>query len=190
MEVTAALTIAVLAGTAGAAALGHILDITGRAQAESDEIGRAAAARRTMIAWLSGAHLIEDYPDAAFRGLDREAAGNSDDEVVFLTTSAAPFNSGTSLVRLAIDRDRSTPERGLVAELVRLGEAEGRRIEIAPHATGLDVRYLLDGENRWLPGWISTVRLPTAIEVTILGHTDSLPALLSYPLLVVVGGAR
>ena len=50
---------------------------------------------------------------------------------------------GTTVVRLFIDEDTSTPEQGLVADLTELIADEPRMVELVPEAGSLDIRYLL-----------------------------------------------
>jgi hypothetical protein len=100
---------------------------------------------------------------------------------------------GTTVVRLFIDLDDSTPVRGLVAELTELPTDEPRIVELVPEAGSLTLRYLLPIEGtvgEWIDGWISN-RLPQAIQL-VLGPNqhDSLPPLLRYPLLVPLEATR
>ena len=194
IEVAIALVAGGLVLTAGYAALGAIIDLRERAAAHAAPAERAAAVRRSLAHWLAGARVHpDDETVPAFLGLDRQRAGVPDDELRFLTTSAAPFYAGTAHVRLFIDRDDETPERGLVAEIAAWGSPAARRIEIAPAATGLDASYFFDTGRgrRWLPAWISSVQLPLAVELRIVaGPQSDLPVLLQLPILVPIGGAQ
>lgn len=192
IEVVAGLVAAGLVLAAGYAALTGVLDLRERAAQQVELASRAAAVRRVITQWLADAYLVPGGDGAsAFVGIDRERAGVADDELSFLTNSAWPFLPGMARVRLFIDRDGATPERGLVAELSAWSTAEGRRLELVPGAVGLDARYLFDGGGRlgWLPSWFSSVELPAAAELRIVaGSEEELPALFRLPVLVLIGG--
>ena len=92
-------------------------------------MSRAAAQRRTLLAWLEGARLTVDQDGPQFRGLDGTADAVPDDELTFLTTAQTPLAAAESVVRLYIDRDTLTPERGLTAELWSWHSLRRSRIE-------------------------------------------------------------
>jgi hypothetical protein len=97
-------------------------------------------------------------------------------------------------VRLYVDRDPSTVERGFVASVREWrGAGPEERLELVPAATGLRIRYLsaLSAQPVWLPSWISSSVLPRAVEMRVEAPTaDSVPPLLRLPLLVSLGGER
>ena len=66
-------------------------------------------------------------------------------------------------------------------------------VQIDSTVTGLDMRYLSSalGTQGWLPSWISTTLLPTAVEIELTAPADlPLHPLLGMPMLVVVRGER
>ncbi len=185
LELVVGLTIAGLAVSTGYAALAGIADHGARAVGVTDATTTAAAKRRLLLAWVRGARLDVDRAGADFRGLDGTRDGVPDDELAFLTTTATEVSDGSTLVRLFIDRDSLTPERGLTAEISRWPRQESRRIEIAEGVSGLDCRFLtrMLGEDEWLPSWISGTVLPLGVELRLIpAATDTLPRLLSLPL--------
>jgi hypothetical protein len=148
---------------------------------------RGATTRNLLTEWLGEARYQVGRRGESFQGLDDEVYGTETDELIFPTTASTPLGVGTTVVRLFVDQDRDTPERGLVAELTELPADEPRVVELVPEAGSLELRYLLPIEGtvgEWVDGWISN-RLPRAIEL-ILGpaRNDTLPPLLRYPLLV------
>jgi prepilin-type N-terminal cleavage/methylation domain-containing protein len=193
MEVLIGLTVAALALTAGFATLGFITDTDEPVDVASALALRGATTRNLLTGWLDEARYRTGRRGVTFQGLDDEVYGTDADEIIFPTTARTPLGVGTTAVRLFIDSDASTPERGLVAELRELPTDEPRLVELVPEAGSLVIRYLLPVEGttgQWVDGWISN-RLPQAIELT-LGPTryDTLPPLLRYPLLVSVETAR
>src|SRR5262245_21680223 len=112
LEVVVGLTVTGLTLAAGYGALGTIVDRRVRADSAMSSIVRAAAIRRTLAAWLDGARIAADEPGPPFRGLDGVRDGLPDDELIFLTTGASPVSNGETVVRLHVDHDTVTPERG------------------------------------------------------------------------------
>ncbi len=116
------------------------------------------------------------------------------DELNFPTTASTPLGVGTTIVRLFIDRDEQTPERGLVAELTQRFSDEPRVVELVPEAGALQIEYLtaIQGSvGDWIPTWVNDDRLPKAIRLALAATApDTLPALLRYPILVTLETTR
>jgi prepilin-type N-terminal cleavage/methylation domain-containing protein len=193
IELVVALTITGLVMASGYAAFSTMADRRAAATRSMDEVERAAAVRSTLAEWLTSSELTIEDDDVVFRGLDGVHDGLPDDELWFRTNAATGISSGSSKVRLFIERNDSTPERGLVAS-VEFGPTRARRlVELETRATSLDVRYLsgLHGTRDWGTSWVSTTVLPLAVDVRLGGGpSDSLPPLLRLPLLVALEGAR
>jgi len=193
MEVLIGLTVAALALTAGFATLGFISDTNEPVDVASALALRGATSRNLLTEWLGEARYRVGRRGVTFQGLDDEVYGTATDEIIFPTTASTPLGVGTAVVRLFIDLDDSTPERGLVAELTELPTDEPRLVELVPEAGSMTVRYLVPIEGtlgEWTDGWISN-RLPQAMEV-VLGPApdEQLPPLLQYPLLVALEATR
>ena len=106
---------------------------------------------------------------------------------------ATPLQVAETLVRLYIDTDGETPEQGLVAELSERMTDEPRRVQLLPHVTRLELRYLpdVDEATEWLPSWLSGNQLPRAVELTLgVEPPDTLPPLLRFPIRVPLGTLR
>lgn len=214
MEVVVALTVTGIAVAAGYGALATLVDHGDRADEVAEAVVHQAVLRQTLAEWLAHVRVSGNFVGPAFEGLDGERDGEPDDVVVFLTTARTPLNARETIVMLYIDRDESTPERGLVAALVpwhgtsRAGETPAplsrtqpgtrrdvvrRRLELVPEATSLDIRYrsgLLDDAS-WLPSWISSTIPPSGVELLIGTHDPAaLPPLLRLPLRVSVRSVR
>jgi len=190
LELIMGLTITGMAVTAGYGALANLITNGDRAGQALDATLRVAAERRAISHWLAGARLMIDESGPSFSGLDGTDEHRPSDDLTFLTTADTPLGIGNTVVRLYIDRDTLTPERGLTAEFARWPHDAGKRLEIDPRVDGLDLRYFTRMLNQaeWLPSWISNTILPGAVEVRLLPAAgDSLPALLALPLVVAVG---
>jgi prepilin-type N-terminal cleavage/methylation domain-containing protein len=193
MEVLIGLTVAALALTAGFATLGFITDTDEPVDVASALTLRGATTRNLLTEWLGEARYQVGRRGTSFQGLDDEVYGTETDELIFPTTASTPLGVGTTVVRLFIDLDNDTAERGLVAELTELPTDEPRLVELIPEAGSLELKYLLPIEGttgEWVDGWISN-RLPRAIELILEPNRgDTLPPLLRYPLLVPLESTR
>ncbi|HKG95924.1 MAG TPA: prepilin-type N-terminal cleavage/methylation domain-containing protein, partial [Gemmatimonadaceae bacterium] len=113
IELVVGLTVTALALTAGYATLGTMVDHRARIREEAAETVRAAAVRRAVADWLAGAYVMGVPMSPAFQVVDRRDRGRADDELSFLTTARTPLGAGGGVtVRLFVDRDARTPERG------------------------------------------------------------------------------
>lgn len=187
LELAVGLTIAGAAVSAGYGALASIADQSERATRSVDGATAAAGKRRLLLHWIEAARLDVERAGPTFRGLDGVHDDSPDDELTFLTTAPTEMSAGRTVVRLYVDRDTLTAERGLTAELSHWPRPERRRIEIDRAVGGLDCRYFtrMLGAAEWLPSWISGTVLPLAVEIRLRpAPVDSLPPLLGLPLLV------
>ena len=193
MEVLIGLTVAAMALTVGFATLGFMADTDEPVDRASALALRGATTRNLLTEWLSEVRYRQGRRGQAFEGWDSDDYGNPTDSIIFPTTASTPLGVGTTVVRLYIDEDTSTPEQGLVAALTELIADEPRIVELVPEAGSLDIRYLMPLEGsigEWMPSWLSNV-LPKAIELTLgPNRIDSLPPLLRFPILVSVETER
>jgi hypothetical protein len=193
LEMLAGLTVAGMALASGYAAFASLADHERRTRQLLDVDTRVAVQRQLLLDWLLGARLDVNDPRVQFRGLDGVRDDQPDDEITFFTTAPSLMGATETVVRLYVDRDTLTVERGLVAEVSRPGLGHVRRIQLEPGVAGLDVRYLtrMLGKSEWLPSWISSTVMPAAVELTFTpAPGDTLPALLRLPLSAPVGTAR
>ncbi len=147
--------------------------------------------RAEIVAWLSGARLTADEGGPLFNGLDGLDGHTPSDEVSFLTTAPTPLGAGETMVRLYLDRDTTTRERGLVAAFSEWRGGRSTRLELDSTVAGMDIRYLsgLLGPRAWLPSWISSTLLPAAVEIRVIAKPGKrLPPLLQMPILVPLRG--
>jgi prepilin-type N-terminal cleavage/methylation domain-containing protein len=189
IELLVALTITGLMMAFGYGALSVMVDHRTRVMSATDAIASAAAKRRMLVGWLRGARLTIEG-DATFEGLHGVDEDRPDDALTFVTNAPTPIGSNETVVHLYIDRDDKTPERGLTVSLSDRKGGAARRIEVDPHATGLDMRYLsgLFGRRAWLESWVSTTVLPSAVQLTMSSdEPDSLASLLRPAIVVPLG---
>ncbi len=192
LELVVGLTVTGVTLSAGYGAFTSMVDHRARAADRIEGTARAAEGRRALAEWLENARLVMDQDGPLFRGLDGVYQGMPDDDLSFLT-SGGPGEPNEVIVRLYIDRDSLTAVRGLAAELSGWRSPHAELVQIEPRAAGLDFRYSTRalGQTEWLPSWISSTVLPSAIELRILPEPgDTLPALLRLPIVVPLGGGR
>lgn len=193
LELVVSLTITGFVISAGYAALASVIDHRARADAVLDSASTTAGQRRMIIAWLSGAHVTVEQDGPIFRGLDGVYDHRPDDELTFLTSAATPLGGNETIVRLFVDRDSTTHERGLVASFREWPGNRHETLEINPLVTGLSLRYSSHqlGDHGWLPSWISTTLLPTGVELVLSADKgDTLPSLLALPIRVPFAAQR
>jgi len=191
LELIVGITVTGMAISAGMAAVAALADRRLQIETAGAETSRAAAERAEIIAWLAGARLMADEGGPQFNGLDDMFDRLPSDEVSFLTTSPTPLGAGDIVVRLYIDRDTVTRERGLVAGFTAWPGRRTARLELDSSVTGMDIHYLSGvlGPRAWLPSWISSTLVPAAAEIRLTAKTgDSLAPLLRLPILVPLRG--
>lgn len=193
VEVLVGMAVAALALAAGFTTLAFVQDRADHAEAAVVPALAGATTRALLTEWLSGALSRAPGRGERFQGLDAAEAGGVADELVLPTTARTPLSVGTTVVRLYVDAQDSTVERGLVAELTERVTDVPRRVELLPQVTGMEIRYLPDVEEatEWLPSWIGNRSLPRAVEIRLASAgRDSLPSILRHPLRVHLEAAR
>jgi len=189
VELIVSLTITGAVLLAGFAGFGAILDRRDTAAQVLDQVSRSSAQRELLRSWIEAAR-IPQQGEPAFAGLDALYGKLPDDGLTFLTAAATDLDGVATVIRLAVDRDEPTTERGLVAYLTSWPAGARRTLEIDRRVTGIELRYFSIplGDRGWLPSWVSSTILPSGVEIRLFG--DSLPALLRLPLLVPIGGVQ
>lgn len=192
VEVLVGMAVAALALTAGFTALAFVQDRADHAEAAVLPSLAGASTRALLTEWIAGALARAPRRGERFQGLSAATVGGAGDELIFPTTARTPLSVGTTVVRLYVDVQDSTLERGLVAEMTERPTDVPRRVELLPQVTGMEIRYLPDvaEATEWLPEWLDN-SLPMAVEIRLhAAGPDSLPALLRHPLRVPVEAGR
>jgi len=130
LELIVGITVTGVAVSAGMAAVAALADRRRQIEAAGAETARAAVQRAEIVAWLSGARLTADEGGPLFNGLDGLDDHTPSDEVSFLTTAPTPLGAGETMVRLYLDRDTTTRERGLVAAFSEWRGGRSTRLEL------------------------------------------------------------
>lgn len=176
----------------GYSTLSALADQRERARRSSVATVRAASVRRQVVSWIEGAYVSADAAPA-LRVSDHATRGRADDEITFLTTAMTPLGRGDVVVRLFVDRDARTPERGLVAEFIEHHGPRAARLELDSTVVALDVRCITDtrGPRERLRTWLSAAMLPLGVDLRLeAAPSDRLAPLLRLPITVAMQGGR
>jgi len=187
IEIVVTLVVASLAMASGYAALSMLADRRSETLQTLNRVVAAAELRQVLERWVGGAELTIEGDHVEFRGLDGHYRGLADDVLVLRTNALTTATEPGSTVRLFIDRNDSTPARGLTVEVWRPRELTARYLELDPQVVSLDIRYLSGhlGVREWSTSWVSSTVLPLAAEVKLSSAVaDSLAELLRVPILI------
>jgi prepilin-type N-terminal cleavage/methylation domain-containing protein len=180
LELVVALAITGMLAAAGAGAFNAVVDMRTRAR-EMAAISNAAAANRgLLVAWLSSGRItlaVSSAPSMATMNFS-----DDDDQVIIIATASTPLNYGEVAIRLFIDRDDLTPEKGLVAEMQEIEGLRTKRVQLDSVVTGLLAEALDNTTGLWVPRRNSAVRAPRAVRISFSATSpDTLPALMRLP---------
>ena len=197
LELMIALTIVGLTASIGTTTLALLSREERYRRDASDNLARPLAVRRTIVAWLEGAHAGGGVPNTAaaagFQVIDKTHAGRDADMVIFTTAAPTPLGTGETTVQLYVDDDERTPEIGLTAELTSWPGGPSARLQLDSSIVALSASCLtsLLGGRRWVPSWMSPSVLPRAIELQLRGaRKGALSPILQLPIVVAVEGGR
>ena len=207
MEVMVAITITGMMTAAGYGAFTSIIDHRRALREATERLERAAALRETLDGWLATARIAQQvggvpagragaaqttrtFVDGGGSAIQSSAASaGPEQELTFFTTALTPSLAPNTRVRLYIDADESTPERGLTMEY------QGGQVIAGLGRRGLDstitsmlVEFLDNRTHRWIRGGESTTQGVQTIAVRITlssadaSRIDSLPSVLRLPI--------
>jgi len=200
MELVIGLAITGMMAAAGAGTFASIIDHRRTIRDASLSIERAAALREMIHSWLI-AGSVQIQRGGGPRGLTRgvvgaspatrggnniasvTAAQASGDELTFTTTALNPSLLGNVRIRLYVDGDNNTPEKGLTIEYQPNARMPLVRRMLDSTIDTLEVEFLDRRTNRWLRASEAATIVPRAVRVTLLhGEHGPLPAILELPM--------
>jgi hypothetical protein len=195
VELMVAIAVTGMAASIGAATLALLGDRRAIVAAPPGDMERAAAVRRTLVAWLEGAHgplsALSGAPAAVFQLLDQTRQGRPADDLLFSTSAETPLGTGDALVRLHVVPDPEAPEHGLVADIAPSPGAAGIRVVLDSTITELDARVLTDlAGPSWLPNFLSPQLVPRGVQLRLGGTSPGISPLLRLPITVAVEAGR
>lgn len=193
IEVVVGLAVGGIVLLIGFATLATVQDRSDHVETSGVRALEGAASRMAIIEWLSSAGLQSSELSIGFAGSDASELDLPADEITFPTRAPTPRRVPVTGVRLFIDVDPLTRERGLVAQFTGLLGETPTAMEIAPQATNLFIRYLpvSDVDVEWTESWVAQGQLPRAVEITLADSPgDPLPALLKMPIRIPLATLR
>ena len=204
MELIVALVVLAIAATAGEATFTSLIDHRRAVREANVATERAASLREMIRGWLaSGTVQIQrggvpqigrnsgrvNVPtNSGMNGTTNTAAQAYGDEVTFTTSAASPAMQANVRIRLYVDADPSTPEKGLSIEYQQSNATPLQRRMLDSSVDSLTVQFLDNRTNRWYESTQATTIQPRAVRVTLLGAGGKqLPKLLQLPIVLPIG---
>lgn len=205
MELMVAVAITGMMTAAGYGAFASIIDHRRALRDATVHLERAAALRETIDGWLATGRIVQQIGGvpggrgggglsstgtsaAPMRGataMSSAVSAGQDEELTFTTTALTPALAPNTRVRLYIDADDNTPERGLAIEYQSGQLATLHRIELDSAVREMTVEFLDNGTQRWYRPSQDAGRA-SAVRVTLgsgtLAGPDTLPRLLRLPI--------
>lgn len=207
MELMVAVSITGMMTAAGYGAFASIIDHRRALRDATVRLERAAALRETIDGWLATGRIVQQLggvpggganggrtstnPGPDMIGQQSNVASSAvsagqDEEVSFTTTALTPALAPNTRVRLYIDADENTPERGLAIEYQTGTLAQMRRMELDSTITEMTVEFLDNATQQWNRPSEGLGRQRAAVRLTFASGTlttaDSLPSILRLPI--------
>jgi len=206
MELVIGLAITGMMAAAGAGAFSSIIDHRRIIHDASAATERAAALREMLHSWLV-AGTVQIQQGGGPRGLTRgiaagvgaqSRAGNNTasvstaqaigDEVSFTTTALNPSLLAAVRIRLYIDGDANTPEKGLTIEYQPNLQMPLVRKMLDSTIDTLKVEFLDTRTGRWFRSTEAATIRPRAFRLTLVGgEHGQLPPILTLPMIFPIG---
>jgi hypothetical protein len=208
MELVIGLAITGMMATAGAAAFGAIIDHRREIRTSTVSTERAAALREMLRSWIY-AGSIQIQQGGGPRGLTRGAAAPSasagasslggmsaaavsaaqasGDEITFTTTALNPSLLPNVRIRLYIDADPNTPEKGLTIEYQPNLQMPIVRKMLDSTIDTLHVDFLDNRTNKWIESTQAATITPRAVRLTLNSGITKLSPILGLPMMFPIG---
>lgn len=212
MELIIAITILAMMVTGGSVAFGTIIDRQETIRYASAEVERAAALRETLRQWI-----LQGEPQIQQGGVPRgvraggaggvqlasvalgsragststasvTAAASTGNELTITTNAPNPLMAANVRIRIFVDADDNTPERGLTIEYQASTQTPLMRRELDVSVGDLTVEFFDQRTGRWIASTEAATGQPVALRITMVpGEGFALPRLLTLPLTIVFG---
>ena len=213
MELVIGLAITGMMASAGAVAFGSIIDHRRVIRQASVETERSAALRDMVRGWILAGN-IQIQQGGGPRGLNRgisagvaaglaagvagrgnqsltavSSAQASGDELTFTTSDVNPSFLPNVRIRLYVDADDNTPEKGLTMEYQPNAQQPLVRRMLDSTIDTLHVEFLDRRTNRWIESTQGATIQPMATRLTFASGVAKLPPILQIPMIFPMAGA-
>lgn len=213
MELIVALTITGFMAAIGTTAFGSIIDQRRMVRESTSADERAAALRQSIREWLvpatvqierggvprTGTTTTRTAQTSAMSSISTRTANGAEavspaaaagDVITFTTTAPNPTDAPNARLRLFVDGDEATPERGLVLEYQVTQQMPLQRRELDSTITTLTVEYLDRTTGKWYPASeAATLQTIRAVRLTLTGDDPKrVSALLQVPIILLLNG--
>lgn len=203
MELIVALVLLGIVSVIGAAVFESLIDHRRIVSDATVSTERAAALREMVRGWLAagtvqiqrggGPQLGRNAASTASatastaQGVTTAAQGIGDD-ITFTTSAASPAMQQNVRIRLYIDADPGTPEKGLSIEFQPNTATPLQRRMLDSSIDSMTVEYLDRRTNQWFGASQAATITPRAVRLTLLGADGKqLPRLLQVPIVLPIG---
>ncbi|MGV3710900.1 MAG: PulJ/GspJ family protein [Gemmatimonas sp.] len=208
MELMVALTITGFMAIVGTATFTSIIDNRHLLRESTAPTESSAALRETLRQWILPATIQMQATGAPRGGNSNARVSNSNlatrtqngaegvtaaavngDELRFTTTAPNPTNSPNASMRLFIDEDENTPEKGLTLEYQNtpIQQTLLQRRQLDSTIVGMTVEYLNQQNNQWVTTERSAGIRARAVRLTLLpAEGATVPAILSLPMVFTI----
>lgn len=208
MELIVGLVITGVMAMLGTATFGSIIDHRRIIQQSTVEMERAASLREMLRLWfVSGTVAIQQgggprggrgaATSSATSSMSSTtpaitAAASSGDEITFTTSAPNPAMAPSVRIRLFIDADDATPEKGLTIEYQTSTQTPLQRKQLDSTIGSMTVEFLDARTHRWFPSSEASTISPSAVRVSLFPPDgQQLPAILQLPIIFqIAGGAQ
>ena len=155
LELVASLVITAMIAAGGAAAFASLIDHRRMVRGVSVATERTWALRQTLRSWITSGQ-IQIQIAGGPQGLTNTMAAVSPaaaigDEITFTTQAVNPSSLPNARIRLYVDGDASTPERGLCIEYQGTATHPIARRMLDSSIDTMHVEYLDGATHRWIP---------------------------------------
>jgi prepilin-type N-terminal cleavage/methylation domain-containing protein len=211
MELVIALAITGMMAAAGASAFTSVIDHRQVLREASVSTERAAALRETIESWID-AGTVQIQQGGGPRGLTRGAATRggaagtsgssamnaaavstaqaSGDEISFTTTALNPSLLPDVRIRLYVDGDDNTAEKGLTIEYQPNAQLPLVRRMLDSTIDTLVVEFLDTRTNQWFDAQQAATISPRAVRLTLRSSDTTSAPILGLPMIFPIGSQR
>lgn len=189
LELAVALTITAALGAIGAAAFRQVIAQRDLVREATVSTERAAAVRALLRGWVQSGdveppsmtrsingmtimHRREPVLDARTRALAVTPARPTGDELYLSTWAAELPTHSYARIRLFVDDDPDTPERGLTMEYRSSSEDPWFRRQLDPAIIAMTVEYLDEQRARWTSATAARNTRPVAVRIMFTHASD------------------